>query len=114
MTPKPQANKSIENILARLAWNGKYADAGQEVVSAGAVAEATRAITQAMLDAVGEDETQIIDDSGLDGKFCATCDCTLEGDFDFMECRCQVRNDLRAEIRTAIKKMGENYDQKPN
>lgn len=53
-TPKPQASKTIDDVLARLAWSGKYTDAGQEVVSAGAVAEATQAITQAMLEALPE------------------------------------------------------------
>jgi hypothetical protein len=62
------------------------------------------AILKDLLDIIGEDEKPVIDDSGLDGRFCATCDCLVDGDFDIMECRCDVRNKLRQELREAVMK----------
>ncbi len=67
-----------------------------------------QATQQRLLDLIGEDDKQIVDDSGFDGRFCATCDCTLEGDFDPMECRCEVRNQLRAELRAKLTKGSSN------
>jgi hypothetical protein len=39
-------DNDLDNILAKLAWNGKYTDSGQEVVNAGEVIKAKEAIDQ--------------------------------------------------------------------
>lgn len=49
-TSKPL--KTVDNILAILAWKGKYTDAGQEVVNAGEVKQAKAELYQLMLSLV--------------------------------------------------------------
>ena len=58
MSDKPL--KTVDNILAILAWKGKYTDSGQEVVDAGEVERAKAAINnhykELFLSIIGEDE----------------------------------------------------------
>ena len=55
--------KTVDNILAILAWKGKYTDSGQEVVDAGEVERAKAAINnhykELFLSIIGEDLVNI-------------------------------------------------------
>ena len=49
--PENQLDSDLDNILANLAWNGKYFDSGQEVVNAGEVIKAKEAIDRLVTEA---------------------------------------------------------------
>ena len=89
-------DKTIENVLARLAWTGKYTDSGQEVVNAGAVAEATQAITQAMLDVLPEKITAGDIENAIPANYRRDDNADTQRGY----------NQAISEMESAIKKMG--------
>lgn len=60
MSDKPL--KTVDNILAILAWKGKYTDSGQEVVDAGEVERAKADLYQLMLSLVPKKESKDFDE----------------------------------------------------
>lgn len=87
-----QPEQTVDTILARLAWSGKYTDAGQEVVSAGEVAEAQAALNrQALATAlrlIGDDLFHIDNSFGVDRKIITTGQ--------------EWQNELKSELRQAF------------
>lgn len=96
-------DKELDNILANLAWNGKYTDSGQEIVDKGAVEKAKDLIdqyTQSKLKAfagefekaIGEDEADILVKDNGDGSRIVQVSPT---------------NEYRAELRESLKAIKE-------
>lgn len=68
--------------------------------------ELLSAIGELMIDLVGADDKPVIDDGdGIGPSWCVTCETIVSGETERIPCRCDIRNELRAELRTAIKKM---------
>ena len=106
---KPQANKTIEEILEKTYryFNGVSVWNLEDRIPTALLADKA-AITQAMLDIPElQDEAQQWDE---DCSMCNGCDFQLTD--DTKNCLCIVRNQLRATIRTAIKKIGGSDESK--
>ncbi len=102
-------DKDLNNILANLAWSGKYFDSGQEVLNAFAVKEAKDLIdqyTQSKLKAfAGDMEEAIGEDEYPDQHFPTV----LQGENIEKYDKVTARDRLRAELRQALKAIKEKY-----